>query len=125
MNLVEQLRTWEEMPRRDDDLAFLRLNQLTENAADLIERQAAQIEMLREALGHAFNGILYYHHAKLVKIGIYAANEALSISPDQALEQFAAKVRSQCESVARSGEWGLTKTGKAIAAAIGRIKDLP
>ena len=99
--------------------------QLTEAYEAGKREQAAQIEMMREALGHALNGLLYYHHAKLVKRGIDVANEALSISPDQALEQFAAKVRSQCESVARSGEWGLTKTGKAIAAAIGRIKDMP
>mgnify|MGYP003441153836 CR=1 FL=1 len=91
----------------------------------LIERQAAQIEMLREALGHAFNGILYYHHAKLVKIGIDAANEALSISPDQALERFAERVRNQCAEVCADTEPVFDGYGYQCAVAIRAIKELP
>ena len=95
------------------------------DAADLIERQAAQIKMMREALGHAFNGILYYHHAKLVKIGIDAANEALSISPDQALEQFAERVRNQCAEVCADTEPVFDGYGYQCAVAIRAIKELP
>jgi len=109
------------------------LNNIAESVlAQTIERQAAQIEMLREALGHAFNGILYYHHAKLVKIGIDAANEALSISPDQALERFAAKVRDQCAKVCEKtyhhydgSEHHCFVDASECANAIRAIKELP
>ena len=94
MNLVEQLRTWEEMPRCDDDLAFLWLNQLTENAADLIERQAAQIELMREVLNRlqeAGNG----EDDNEFYAANSAATKALSTTPDQALEQFAAAPKGE------------------------------
>ena len=65
-------------------------------AADLIERQAAQIEMMREALSK----IEYLESANgcIMSAGDCSsvATEALSTTPDQALEQFAAKVREQC-----------------------------
>ena len=103
-------------------------DQLTEAYEAGKMEQAAQIEMMREALGHAFNGILYYHHAKLVKIGIDAANEALNISPDQALEQFATKVREQCQMTClekhANGNWKYD-TREECAEAIAAIKELP
>lgn len=94
-------------------------------SADLIERQAAQIEMMREALGHALNGLLYYHHAKLVKRGIDVANEALSATPDQALEQFAERVRNQCADVCADTEPVFDGYGYQCAIAIRAIKELP
>ncbi len=66
-------------------------------AADLIERQAAQIEMMREALEnikwHRKPGGSPSKYAYEVEI---MADKALSTTPDQALEQFSAKVRDQC-----------------------------
>ncbi len=67
------------------------------DAADLIERQAAQIEMMREALEnikwHRKPGGSPSKYAYEVEI---MADKALSTTPDQALEQFSAKVREQC-----------------------------
>ncbi len=67
------------------------------DAADLIERQAAQIEMMREALEnikwHRKPGGSPSKYAYEVEI---MADKALSTTPDQALEQFAARVRDQC-----------------------------
>ena len=115
MNLVKQLRTWDEMPEDDSD-SFHWLDVKTAEAADLIERQAAQIEMLREALKES--GRLYctmigndfinqpsmFERSVVAKYvrGWFRHNqpsmvkEALSTTPEQALEQFAAKVREQC-----------------------------
>jgi len=70
---------------------------------------AAQIEMMREALGYRID------HPKVI--------EALSTTPDQALEQFAAKVREQCAHegwIAASGD-----CEDRVRAAIRNIKGLP
>ena len=70
-------------------------------AANLIERQAAQIEMMRSTL----HGIVDADWRKLeelaspeefVRWAKSRANHVLSTTPDQALEQFAVRVREQC-----------------------------
>ena len=109
MNLVKQLRTWDEMPEYDSD-SFNWLDLKTAEAADLIERQAAQIEMLREFIarapvssgvcccGEAIDG-----HSNPMSCGHtpvdlwdHSVEQILSTTPEQALDQFAAKVREQC-----------------------------
>ena len=96
MNLVKQLRTWDEMPEYDSD-SFHWLDVKTAEAADLIERQAAQIEMMREALSK----IEYLESANgcIMSAGDCSsvATEALSTTPDQALEQFAAEQAKNVE----------------------------
>ena len=52
MNLVKQLRTWDDIPD-DDAKAFHWLDLKTAEAADLIEKQAAQIEQIRQQLAAA------------------------------------------------------------------------
>ena len=93
MNLVKQLRTWDEMPEYDSD-SFNWLDLKTAEAADLIERQAAQIEMMRSTL----HGIVDADWRKweelaspeeFVRWAKSRANHVLSTTPDQALEQFA------------------------------------
>lgn len=85
-------------------------------SAVLIERQAAQIEMMQEALGYRID------HPKVIT--------ALSFIPNQALEQFAAKVREQCAVIAEtpvSGEQDdITMQAKdRVASAIRTLKELP
>ncbi len=65
-------------------------------AADVIERQAAQIEMLREALEAGYNGLRWWMDAFPMHV-TEADNEemlklvkTLSTTPNQALDQFAA-----------------------------------
>mgnify|MGYP006362730563 CR=1 FL=1 len=129
MNLVKQLRTWDEMPEYDSD-AFHWLDVKTAEAADLIERQAAQIEMMREALSK----IEYLESANgcIMSAGDCSsvATEALSTTPDQALEQFAAKVREQCAQMLLNGSFLHDQApDKLLAAeaakAIRAIKELP
>ena len=86
MNLVKQLRTWDEMPEYDSD-SFHWLDLKTAEAADLIERQAAQIEMLRKMLEQVCGSYLLEHPDTNIDPFV----EALSTTQDQALEQFAAK----------------------------------
>ena len=57
------------------------------DAADLIERQAAQIEMLRKMLKQVCGSYLLEHPDTNIDPFV----EALSTTQDQALEQFAAK----------------------------------
>jgi hypothetical protein len=130
---AEELARWkrsaeaniEENVRLRADLDELRHNALAQaDAADLIESQAAQIALLREALGHALNGLLYYHHAKLVKRGIDVANEALSATPDQALEQFAERVRDQFALVIEAQDVDPSFKHR-MASAIRSLKELP
>ena len=64
-------------------------------SAVLIERQAVQIEMMREALQHLLCDVGQTNSM----LGAIKARKALSTTPDQALEQFAAKVREQCAEV--------------------------
>ena len=56
-----------------------------------IEHQAAQIEMLRDALQQEYD----YQKSNDIDVAFWIEN-ALAATPDQALEQFAAKVREQC-----------------------------
>ena len=98
--------------------------------AKLIERQAAQIEMMREALSK----IEYLESANgcIMSAGDCSsvATEALSTTPDQALEQFAAKVREQCAQMLLNGSFLHDQApDKLLAAeaakAIRAIKELP
>ena len=80
-----------------------------------IEGKAANlIEMMREALGYRID------HPKVIT--------ALSFTPDQALEQFAAKVRDQCARVCEMKAERIRDDSaacQACATAIRAIKDLP
>ena len=80
-----------------------------------IERQAAQIEMMRDGLKRADDLLRtsYDHVSPLIR-------EALSTTPDQALEQFAAKVREQAIK-----EISHERTPRQIASAIRALKELP
>ena len=103
MNLVEHLRTWDDIPD-DDAKAFHWLDVKTAEAADLIEKQSAQIEMLRSAILQFRNErALARAHAVRSTAGYMAMQTAaIDATPDQALEQFAAKVREQCEKACES-----------------------
>ena len=82
-------------------------NMTTEQYAEmvcLIERQAAQIEMMREALKYLHTEKCDYMRINklgnpYLEHGTKLAVKALYATPDQALEQFAAKVREQCAEV--------------------------
>ena len=82
-------------------------DQLAE-AANLIERQAAQIEMMREALSDIADD--YEDRFDMnspstnpgMRYVVKQSRAALSATPDQALERFAAKVREQCEKACES-----------------------
>jgi len=105
-------------------------------SAVLIERQAAQIEVLREALEAAYNGLRWWMDAFPLHV-TEADNEemlklvkALSTTPDQALEQFAAKVREQCAQMLLSGSFLHDQSPAKLlsieaAKAIRAIKELP
>ncbi len=92
-------------------------------AANLIERQAAQIEMMREALEKCGTD-LSLTYKQIMNI----CTKALSTTPDQALEQFAAKVREQCQMTCldkhANGNWKYD-TREECAEAIRTIKELP
>ena len=86
-------------------LDYLRRRTTTEEeleAADLIEEQAAQIEMMRQAIQALENDseeCLDFDECTAVLVPIdtfHALIDPMVLSPDQALEQFAAKVREQC-----------------------------
>ncbi len=95
-----------------------------------IAEQAAQIEMMREALSK----IEYLESANgcIMSAGDCSsvATEALSTTPDQALEQFAAKVREQCAQMLLSGSFLHDQSPAKLlsieaAKAIRAIKELP
>jgi len=121
MNLVEQLRTWDEVPD-DDAKAFHWLDLKTAESADLIERQAAQIEMMRSAILQFRNEPILARAQAIRRTAGYAAMQdaALDTTPDQALEQFAAKVREQCAQVCNSANKSTHPADLADA-----IKELP
>lgn len=79
-------------------------------AADLIERQAAQIEQMREAM--LCTDPEMTHHNFIA---------ALEATPDQALEQFAGRVREQCAEVCEEHQGSAETCADAIRA----IKELP
>lgn len=70
-------------------------------AANLIEAQAAQIEVMREALESlSALGIMAVHNGTPrwvfpIKV-LDRVNEALATTPNEALQAFAEKVREQC-----------------------------
>ena len=72
------------------------------DAADLIERQAAQIEMMRGALQSAINGVQFWMDTFPSSVTEADREElrciinVLSTTTNQALEQFAVRVREQC-----------------------------
>ncbi len=91
--LVELLRNYE--------LSTDYVEAASVDAPNIIERQAAQIEMMRSTL----HGIVDADWRKweelaspeeFVRWAKSRANHVLSTTPDQALEQFAVRVREQC-----------------------------
>lgn len=72
-------------------------------AADLIEHQAAQIEMLRETLRELITFELLDAGVQSSDELCFEFREAVKVynqtTPDQALEQFAERVREQCAKV--------------------------
>ena len=74
-------------------------------AADVIERQAAQIEMMREGFTNIMvNTCEKFPGQRTLQI-MEICNKSLSATPDQALEQFAAKVREQCAQMLLNGSF--------------------
>ena len=69
-----------------------------ESLRKTIEHQAAQIEMMREALEQLLDDMGLEGH-RVWEATKKQAILSLSTTPDQALEQFAAKVREQCAKV--------------------------
>ena len=114
----------------------------SEHQKQTIERQAAQIEMMREFIarapvssgvcccGEAIDG----HSSPMscghspVDLWDHSVEQILSTTPDQALEQFAAKVREQCQMTClekhANGNWKYD-TREECAEAISSIKELP
>ena len=99
----------------------------SEHQKQTIERQAAQIEMMREFIarapvssgvcccGEAIDG----HSSPMscghnpIDLWDHSVEQILSTTPDQALEQFAAKVREQCAKICETQN----EIGAAIRAA--------
>ncbi len=114
----------------------------SEHQKQTIERQAAQIEMMREFIarapvssgvcccGEAIDG----HSSPMscghspVDLWDHSVEQILSTTPDQALEKFAAKVREQCQMTClekhANGNWKYD-TREECAEAISSIKELP
>ena len=129
--LVELLRNYE-----------LSTDYVEAASVDIIERQAAQIEMMREFIarapvssgvcccGEAIDG----HSSPMscghspVDLWDHSVEQILSTTPDQALEHFAAKVREQCQMTClekhANGNWKYD-TREECAEAISSIKELP
>ena len=109
----------------------------SEQQKQVIERQAAQIEMMRQsiqALENDSEECLDFDECTSVLVPIdtfHALIDAMVLSPDQALEQFAAKVREQCagmcQSVIASGAYDGNQQYAAASCrdAIRAIKELP
>ena len=111
----------------DEDIKDLR-----QQLADTIERQAAQIELLRDfiktapvASGVCCCGESMEGHSSPMSCGHspvdmwdYSAADTLSINPDQALEQLIAKVKERCAQVCEAGtasdDWFGDQYAKAI-----------
>lgn len=105
-------------------------------SAVLIERQAAQIELMREALSDIADD--YEDRFDMnspstnpgMKYVVKQSRAALSATPDQALEQFAAKVREQCAQMLLNGSFLHDQAPAKLLAveaakAIRAIKELP
>ena len=132
--LVELLRNYE--------LSTDYVEAASVDAPNIIERQAAQIEMMREFIarapvssgvcccGEAIDG----HSSPMscghspVDLWDHSVEQILSTTPDQALEHFAAKVREQCQMTClekhANGNWKYD-TREECAEAISSIKELP
>ena len=96
-------------------------------AADLIERQAAQIEMMREGFTNIMvNTCEKFPGQRILQI-MEICNKSLSSAPDQALDQFAAKIREQCAKAcdAQVDHPECPERAVYCAAAIRAIKELP
>ena len=102
--------------------------------------QAAQIEMMREFIARApvSSGVcccgesMEGHSSSMncshtpVDLWDHSVISVLSATPDQALEQFAERVRDQCDfECYRSNEYGFHRTYLDISNAIRNIKELP
>ena len=123
------------------EIAMLTKQQLAE-AQQTIERQAAQIEMMRDFIetapvstGVCCCGESMEGHSSPMNCGHtpvdlwdHSVISVLSTTPDQALEQFAAKVREQCQMTClekhANGNWKYD-TREECAEAISSIKELP
>ncbi len=81
-----------------------------ESLRQTVERQAAQIEQMREAM--LCTDPEMTHHNFIA---------ALEATPDQALEQFAGRVREQCAEVCEEHQGSAETCADAIRA----IKELP
>lgn len=107
----------------------------SEHQKQTIERQAAQIEMMRSTL----HGIVDADWRKweelaspeeFVRWAKSRANHVLSTTTEQALEQFAAKVREQCAQMLLNGSFLHDQSPARLLAieaakAIRAIKELP
>ncbi len=71
------------------------VSKATKEAADLIERQATQIEMMKDTLSRIMGGVSNMGHYE-------RARKALSTTPNEALQAFAEKVREQAAQVIES-----------------------
>jgi hypothetical protein len=106
-------------------------------AANLIERQAAQIEMMRDFIaiapvssgvcccGEAIDGhsnSMYCGHTP-VDLWDHSVEQILATTSDQALEQFAARVREQCALIV--DQYDYARFGAECAEKIRNIKELP
>jgi len=96
-----------------------------DESADLIESQAAQIEMMKDTLSRIMGGVSNMGHYE-------RARKALSTTPNEALQAFAEKVREQCAQVCESTypEYGganpfCFETPSECAEAIRNLKELP
>lgn len=94
--------------------------------------QATQIEMMRQAIQALENDseeCLDFDECTSMLVPIdtfHALIDAMVLSPDQALEQFAAKVRNQCDfECYKSNEYGFHRTYLDISNGIRAIKELP
>ena len=102
-------------------------------AADVIERQAAQIEMMREALIACRDDLklrMTLSKDDSLNISNYVLDkmlDAIDTTPDQALDQFAAKVREQCAKAcdAQADHPECPERAVYCAEAIRAIKELP
>lgn len=116
MNLVKQLRTWDEMPEYDSD-SFHWLDLKTAEAADLIERQAAQIEMLREALEYCVTQV-----GELATVPGIAS--ALSSTTEQSLAEYRNKVIEECAKRAEAYAY-MSQNFNALAEELRAMKEQP
>jgi len=88
-----------------------------DESADLIESQAAQIEMMKDTLSRIMGGVSNMGHYE-------RARKALSTTPNEALQAFAEKVREQCALVIEAQDVDPSFKHR-MASAIRSLKELP